>query len=748
MKKFYYQTLAVLFTLALFASGSWAQNVSPENEFTLEEITVTAEKRVQNLQDTPSSVTAIAGSSLMESGKYTTPEILANIPNVMYSEYGSGKNVAGYNPDGGISIRGLKYRQRGEGHSPSATATYVDGVFQGAGGNFDISRIEVLRGPQGTLYGRSATAGVVAFYTNDPILSQFSTSISGEIGTANLRNANAVVNVPLGDAFALRVAGHMYERDGFFNPDGKHVEKNEGRIKALYQPSDDLKIVLSGTAIYNTPSSGGLAAYLTGPSTIDYDAKVTSVLEGGTQKHYQGALNIDYNLGGSALTYIGSIRHYKDNEGPGTLDARPTMIENEIEKFNGENFATHEVRWASDTEGRFNWILGTNFFNSDYDRSTMSYQVVAYQYAGGPEETDPNTQNALVWGRTMSGEVANKSIFTEDTFNLRDDLRITGGLRYDKTEVLTTVTYVTNLNMNENHNNLNPVILASEGVSAKRDFNNITYKFRVEYDLTPENMLYALTATGFQPGDVKLNSQFIEGVQTFIVQTFDEEKLTTYEVGTKNRFLDNTLQMNLSAFYYDYDNYPFQIDTATSGPPNMLDTYAPLKLYGAELDMEWLVTMKDRFTFTAGMQSTELKEIPTIPGLGSLKQWCYFSENVGVPKYTANLGYDHVFFLADDSTLTARTELHYTDKYLLTNLTQAQLDMGQLPYATQDSYVTGDIGVTWNSSSDKYSASLSVKNITDKEYKTGVTLSTQNTQSNAVKVGDPRVWQLSFSAKF
>jgi outer membrane receptor protein involved in Fe transport len=168
MKKIYFPTLAVLFTLIMAVSGSWAQDPAAESEFSLEEITVTAEKRVQNLQETPSSVTAIDGGSLMEFGKTTTSEILQNIPNIMYGQYGSGKDVVGYNPDGGISIRGLKYRQRGEGHSPSATATYVDGVFQGIGGNFDISRVEVLRGPQGTLYGRSATAGVVAFYTQQP----------------------------------------------------------------------------------------------------------------------------------------------------------------------------------------------------------------------------------------------------------------------------------------------------------------------------------------------------------------------------------------------------------------------------------------------------------------------------------------------------------------------------------------------------------------------------------------------------
>jgi outer membrane receptor protein involved in Fe transport len=737
-----------LFIISLLASGIfatgvgvWAQEAS-SNEFTLEEITVTAEKRAVNLQALPSSVVAITGADLADEGKTTVAQILENIPNI---RYGAGLES---NPDGGIAIRGVQYKRNSDGQPPAATATYVDGVFQGIGGNYDIERVEVLRGPQGTLYGRSATGGVVSFYTKNPSLTGFSGTVTGEVGTASLKNVQAAVNIPLSETFALRVAGRYYERDGFKNPYGAYNSNKDGRIKLLYQPTDALNIILTGSISDKVQNSGGYTARLTSPTDIDYKASVAPVLEGGDIKSTQASLGVNYDFGGSTLAYIGSYRNYKDMDSPGFMMNPPGLLMVALRTNPGEHFYTHELRLASDTKDWWTWLIGANYFKSDYDRAETSVQIST------DSNTSANAQNVDMFVQKVSGNIKNFGLFTEETFNLRDDMRLTAGLRYDKTTVLSNSSFAFNTNLDEFMNSLNPATWDAFGVSETHDFKNTTYKLRFEYDVTPNNMLYVLTATGFLPGDVKV------GTNTFPTLSYTrillpEEKLTSYEIGSKNRFLNNMLQVNVSAFYYDYQNYENLVNTASRGQaPNWNTFVTPLKMTGAELSAEWLLTMEDRLSLTAGWLKAKIDGYPVLQGFGDTHQFMALGNLPGLPKFTANLQYDHTFTFGNGSTLVPRAELHYTDGMYVVQMTQAQAIANDqhgsnLPYAYQDSYAIVNLGATWNSPDSKYSLAAYVRNATDKEYKTGVTLNNNaSTQNIGVSTGDPRTWGVTFTAKF
>jgi outer membrane receptor protein involved in Fe transport len=476
---------------------------SNASDFTLEEITVTAEKRAVNIQTIPSSVVALDGNELAEMGKITTAQILETVPNVRYGGAGNA------NADGGIAIRGVSYKTTSDGQPPSATATYVDGVFQGIGGNYDLSRVEVLRGPQGTLYGRSATGGVVAFYTNNPKLSEFGGSVSGEIGTASLKNIQASINIPAGEKFAIRAAGRFLERDGYDNPDGGWAQTKEGRIKALYQPTDAFKIVLSGSISDQVANAGGYSMLLVSPTTVFYKSTPVPVQTSGTRRSTEGALNMDYDFGDMTLTYIGSLRKYVDADSPPLVAVRPNVqIMNNLNINYGEHFTTHELRLASDSEGPLQWLVGGNYYNSDYKRNQISVQHTAYTF-GGVEITDPATIDALIFEQPVSGDVTNYGLFTEETYSISDDMRFTGGLRYDKTTVHAFSAFNFNGNVGQDFASLKPTILLPYQMDDSVDFRNITYKLRFEYDLTPNNMLYALTATGFQPGDLRLTNKMV-----------------------------------------------------------------------------------------------------------------------------------------------------------------------------------------------------------------------------------------------
>jgi outer membrane receptor protein involved in Fe transport len=732
-----------LLVLGVFATslGIWAQE-SNSNEFTLEEITVTAEKRAVNLQTLPSSVVAITGADLADEGKTTVAQILENIPNI---RYGTGLES---NPDGGIAIRGVQYKRNSDGQPPAATATYVDGVFQGIGANYDIDRVEVLRGPQGTLYGRSATGGVVSFYTKNPSLSGFTGNFTGEVGTASLKNVQAAVNVPLGETFALRVAGRFYERDGLQNPDGAYIQNKDGRIKLLYQPSDALNIILTGSISEKIQNSGGFTARLTSPTDINYKASVAPVLDGGAIKSTQASLGVNYDFSGSTLAYIGSYRSYKDMESPGFMMNPPGLLMVALRKNPGEHFYTHEIRLASDTKDWWTWLIGANFFKSDYDRVETSVQLST------DSNPSPSATDVDMFVQAVSGNIKNYGIFTEETFNLRDDLRLTAGLRYDKTTVLSNSSFAFNTNQDEFMNSLKPETWDNFGVSETHDFKNITYKLRLEYDVTKNNMLYVLTATGFLPGDVKV------GTNTFPTLSYTrialpEEKLTSYEIGSKNRFLNNMLQVNASAFYYDYKNYENLVNTASRGQAPSWNTFVtPLKMTGAELSAEWLLTMEDRLSLTAGWLKAKIDGYPVLPVFGDTHQYLALENLPGLPKFTANLQYDHTFTFGNGSTLVPRAELHYTDGMYVAQMTQAQAVAtdthgSNLPYAYQDGYAIVNLGATWNSPESKYSLAAYLRNATDKEYKTSVTLNNNaSTQNIGVSAGELRTWGVTFTAKF
>lgn len=754
MKKILIFTLTAACTFSLIASGAWAQ-ASDSDEFTLEEIVVTSEKREVVIQEIPSSVAVIEGATIVQQGKITTQQILESVPNIKWEGGFANPGVTAAYSDGGIAIRGVKRKQTSDGQPPSSTAVYVDGVFQGIGGSYDVNRVEILRGPQGTLYGRSATGGVVGFYTHNPKLGQFGYSVSAEIGEANLRNFQAALNAPYGDEFAIRLAGHHVEQDGYYNPDGGHYRKSEGRIKALWKPSDAFDIMLTGSLSDLQNNTGGYSARLITPTEVDYKDVVTDVVESGVKRSTMGVLTVNYDFGKSILTYIGAMHHYEDTDSPPeTVVVVGRQIRYGYQPNFGENFNTSELRLASDSEGWLKWLIGANYYNSDYDRfqSSINHRAFITQLGGIPDP-DPATNDAPLFDKPGSGETTNIGFFTEETFELTDAFRITAGLRYDKTKVDASTAFNLNVNHNEWGNARNPAEWSYFGLDDTLNFDNITYKLRFEYDLTPNNMLYALTATGFQPGDLRLSPKMSFGPDgttvTFLSLPYDEEKLTSYEIGSKNRFFDNRLQVNAGAFFYNYEGYRLTANIALAGPPVYAVLPLDLEMIGAELTVDWLLTAYDMLSFSLGLVRAEITGYPDIPELNPTKQYAPEKRLHGIPDATATLSYNHTFNFSNGSTLVPRAEVRYTSDVYVNRepMTEGHIEEGLKPYAYQDAYFVADIGATWTSPGGMYSATAYVRNLFDEEYKL-VAITNSGINGVGVTMGDPRAWGLVLSTKF
>ncbi len=763
MKKVFWLASLTAVTCLVLGSVVWAQESSTKDEFTLEEITVTAEKRAENLQTLPSSVVALPGDSLATQSKITTAQILESIPNVKFFDGGT------VNPDGNIAIRGIQRTQASSGVDdvlPSTTAVYVDGINQGIGGHYDVNRVEVLRGPQGTLYGRSATGGVVAFYTNDPKLDEFSGNVSAEFGNYSLTNIEGAVNVPVGDKVALRAAAHYYSRDGYVDKNGTgRTQTEEGRLKALFQPSDPLKIVVSASAQQTINWSGGYTAALTAPDTIDYKAGHSDIFKDDPQDSKQFGINADYDLGNSTLTYIGGYHDYKYTGAGsvGTLGPPNQAVYVHFQnKYPTDWTHTEELRWASNKDGALKWLVGANYFKQKFDNRAGLIQVSA-PYV--PDAYEPLTINT----RNTSGTVDNYGLFTEETYKFTDDLRVTAGLRYDKTKLVNSMLFRENLNFPNPGTAANnyqdgdqsrtlPPYPAPDGTvgtlnNDKKDFDNITYKLRLEYNVTPDSMVYAMTATGFLPGFVAVGptvSSITKQFESFDVRVLDEQKLTSYEIGTKNQMLGDTLRLNGSAFYYDLSGYPqaFNLST-TPGPPFWTMISVSAKMWGVEAEAEYLFTMNDKLTLNAGYLHTEITDInpsmvtwsdhTTSPAADAL----VIDHFTGYPDLQATLDYDHTFNLTDGSTLVPHLELIYQGSHYLSQVTQSQAQAGALDYVNQDAIAICNAGLTWTSASQKYSATAWVRNAFDKEYK-----NTVDPNGYSVTPGDPRTFGLMLNAKF
>jgi iron complex outermembrane receptor protein len=757
-------TLATAAAFVLAAGASWAQEAASD-EFTLEEITVTAEKRASNLQELPSSVVALPGEDLVSQGKTTTAQILESVPNLKFIDGGEA------NPLGNISIRGIQRTQEAGGLQevlPSSTAAYVDGVYQGIGGNYDVDRVEVLRGPQGTLYGRSATGGVVAFYTNNPELDKFAGDITAETGTASLINLQGAINVPVGEKVAFRAAGHYYSRDGYFDAEAGQTETKEGRIKVLYQPTEVFDIVLSGSLAETQSWGGGDSPILSDPDTIDYDGGTYSEpSEGAPHKYRQIALTANYDLGGSTLTYVGGFHDY-DSSGIGAEAAagEEGHFHVDVNDWPANDYFSHEARWTSDSDGPLSWLVGVNYFKNRYDQYISSSQTTF------PEDPDLSAAEGYLvpkWERTMDGTFENYGIFTEETFELRDDFRITAGLRYDKTKIMQSVSMYQNTNQTAAGSYQYPIIPSGGELNDyTQKYDNLTYKLRFEYDPTPDSMLYFMTASGFLPGTAVLTSA---GGGEFKIMILPEQELVSYELGSKNQFLDNRLRLNASLFYYDYEAYPEAINiNPGGGPPIFTEVAMDVDMMGLELYMEYLITMNDKVSFSAGYLKADITGLPDTvtwvpsapPGMTADDPYdtsgsdaFLLDELPGNPEWTLTLDYDHTFSFGNGSTLVPRAEMVYTSGYNMYQLNYLQVspyrdaDEDLTAYNERDDLVLVHIGTTWTSPSQTLALTGYIRNVFDEEYKSDIDISNTRSASNVgVTPGDPRTWGLMVSYKF
>ncbi|WP_408591007.1 TonB-dependent receptor [Novosphingobium sp.] len=634
----------------------------------IQDIIVTAERRFNTAQRTAAAISVRSGNDLLTQGRYELKNILEDVPGISGGASAStNTSQAGGtdNPSTGLVIRGIQSNSGVGGSATStsaAAAIYVDDVYNGVGGGYDISRVEALRGPQGTLYGRSATAGVVAIHTNDPNLKDIGAEVSAELGNYNLRHFTGSANLPIVEGkLALRVSGNHFERDGYYATQGDARKSTSFRAKLLWTPTDNFSALLGYAQEFNDTQSGGVAISQRNSPT-DFVFQPQAV---GTGKNHfrQYWANFNVDLGPVTLTYIPAYRTWYQYT---TAVARVSPGGPNIDNFVStpkDNFMTHEVRLRnSDADAKFRWQAGFLYY-----RNSLSEINNLFSY-------DIPPAGAYVFKSNTHKVTTAAGVFAEGTYAFTPSTRLTAGIRYDHTKI----------EIDQDYTSVIGITQSLAGSDRLATFNNVTYKARLEHDLSARNLIYASIATGFSPGDKSLTQNAL-GTPT--TQNLKDQTLTTYEIGTKNRFLNNRLQINASGFYNVYGGYQTAgINIAPPGPIRIFQTITvPVKTYGAELEVQARPWANGTFGLNGSYTHARYGDF------GAFAQ--FFSTHTISPAPPVQItgSYDHRVNISDTATLVLRGAVRYVSEHDSSRITVQMADFGGAPYVRVPAKALADL---------------------------------------------------------
>ncbi|MEI9988590.1 MAG: TonB-dependent receptor [Rhizomicrobium sp.] len=554
----------------------------------LETVIVTAQKREQNLQDVPIAITALTTEQLQERHINNTKDLTGVVPGLQIKA-----GDASASPQ--IYLRGVGSNDFNP-TSNNSVGIYVDGVYLGSPLSqmaqfYDLERVEVLKGPQGTLFGRNTTAGAISVVSKGPTR-DFETDASVEYGNYNSVVLEGGIGGPISDELAFRVAGTFDRNDGYTlntytGNRVNNINRWAGRAELLYTPSDDLNILFQ---VHNSENSSGSikgqmrpldphTAAATGADGLCkpgyyYSGQCTNALgyadlDGSP---FVGAYDLDGNdnvtsIGGSAtanwdlgevsLVSITAVELTTRNNWEDTDDSPLNQLE--INYLARDNEYSEELRLQSNTDQPLTWVAGL-YYGYDHLNTNSNIDYYDTVWLGYPYSQNTNTY----------------AIFGQADYKITDKLTVTGGFRYSYDHK--SFDYSSNYNFGA---------LDLFTTNQKKGFGGPSARFGLNYEFEPDQRVYATYNRGYKSGG------FFGGYAGDLSQVapYQNETVNAYEVGYKGMFLDDTLRFNAAAFYYDYQDmqvYTMVQETGPLGPVDeqVLDNAGAAEIYGAEFEVE------------------------------------------------------------------------------------------------------------------------------------------------------------------
>lgn len=724
-------------SLVAFAGTAIAQS---SDEFTLEEIVVTAQKRDENIQRSALAITAVTAEVLDDRGVSNAQDLQRIVPGLQVSPAGNNTN---------FTIRGITNDMTGE--SASLSIAYgQDGNYSGRASGasslmFDVERVEVLKGPQGSLAGTNAAGGSINVITKRPT-QQFEGSAALEIGNYDTIKTQGALNLPINDWIAVRGAFGTAKHDGYYD-NGAAVARGSqddtaGRLRALFNFSDDVSLLLGGNYYRGegvsfsrpychnsttlTPTQGGCDA---GPFSGDaYTYALSSAGTAVNQHTIWGfSAELNWKLPFADLTYIGA--YSDDGSQTGTFVGYTYL--NADGSTNGASISSGGTVVAPSDGGTRKYLLRNHELRLSNQNDFIKWVAGVYLSAENNYMDDRPTVSLVGFAGQQSAE--SRALFGQLTYSLTDTFRVTAGGRYNRDHKFEDAALCGPFGAGGTFG-CNPTV-------SDQVWTYTTWRAGVEYDVAPESMLYATVSTGIKPGGYNNSSAPAN------LRYFNQEKLTDYEIGLKNRFFDNRLQLNLSAYYYDYKDRQVTY-TFEAGPPAIGGTLnaANASSTGVDVDVAWLPTKRDRVNVTANWLDAKFTDFVIDALLNRTDTALTHIDYTGLklarsPEWVINLGYEHGFDMPGGGLLTPRADFHYE--------AAQKMSFDPYPYWQRPSYVVTDLALTYTPSAGNWKALAYLRNAADTVYVQSLTGNTfvETVRGTAV-LGDPRTFGLRFEAKF
>jgi iron complex outermembrane receptor protein len=719
----------------------------------IEEVVVTASKREESAQNVAVSMTAMSAESLENYGFQNITQLTQQVPN--FSVQGL------FGPSGPpfLNIRGISFIDYTD-MNESSVGLYVDEIYQGATGAaagqlFDVQRMEILRGPQGTLFGRNTTGGLLHYVSQKPS-AELNGYASYQRGSFGQEIIEAAGGAPITDNWFVRLAVKSNRDDGF--------QKNRAiggrlgatdiqavRLTTLWEATDNLSATLSyhyaesdgsipGYAVYGTRTGPGGA--LCPPGLVDASACVTnsgfrdpspSPRHTYSDLHdlpndYRadgGYLKIDYDFGWADLTAISGVESYQrfslqDIDAYDSPVDQTGLYNNKMDQF------SQEIRLAGVTGG-VKWVGGLFYYTDDRD--------VHSQYL---------INNAVLLDSSAKGETESKAIFAQADIPLGEQLTLVAGARYSREER----ELIDAANRSGGPNG--PSVLCDgdtagagcaviPSYSTTIDTNKPTYKAALEWRPDPDVLTYLQFTSGFKSGS--FGTSIPSNVAA--IGPVGAEEVDAWELGAKTTWLDGRLRANAAIFYYDFTNYQAIVGGANSSgvPTSFFVNAGDVEVTGAEVELTWVPT--DAWEFNLGL-STLSSEI-SAPASRVVADYYGVLEPIdgnelpSAPKYSINGAISYHQTLAEYGTLTWSTSFKYQD--------DIYFNIDNNPFKTQDAYGTLNLRLIWESVSGRYRGEAFVDNVLDEEYQVH-RFQSASFETAYAGWGTPRWSGVKFSVKY
>jgi len=719
------------------------------DEAALERITVTSQKRLQSIQEIPTSIQAFSGAQLEKNNIGNLLDMSESVPNVTITETSSSKR---------IFVRGI-----GSGTNAGfeqSVAMYKDGIYLGRGHQakfpfLDMQRIELVKGPQAVMFGKNATAGAFSIMSNSPS-DENEGSISVEYGTDNEKRINLIANFAINDELAVRFAGFDESMDGYIYNTARETDEPSSeargfRLSADWQLSDNLNALLKwehatfetkgsryqyiidepnrDAQIATDPTNPGNIGYrsflLSDDSGLDYTSAVSGdghpdgLDEGNDTTTDNAVLQLTYNMGLSEFT---SITSYSSYDWTALFDAdysEVSLIKQEhIEDY--KQF-TQEFRISSPTGDTLEYVAGVFYMNSDLSHPNDALLAAATLIPTLPPGTSVGTR-ALI-----NQEQESYSAFASLTWNINNNWKANFGLRYQKEEKEVTsvqdsyALYADGIPepVQQFVNTLVPgIAMAVSGagehnIAATREESHLSPSLSVQYLGFEDMMLFASTGIGYKAGGFDgsgLNSSTGTQPDPNSGFEFEDEKATNIEFGIKSEPIKNVWELNATVFHTNYDD--LQV-SEFNGNAFVVKNAAQTKVKGIEVDTRWAINNEFSLTANVALLDFEYESYdaasPTVRQaelLGMESQDLSGQTGAFAPKYSGNIALNHHIEVGSGYQLSSTLSVNFTDDYFL----EQDLD----PIAEQEGYQKVNLRIELTDKDDAWSVSLLGKNLTDK----------------------------------